>query len=364
MAQITIKGGDTLSKIAQQHGTTVADLVNANKGNTAVKSANLIIAGGFLNLPDKVGAPPAGPAAGAALPLGGLDAATVQDRGAAAVGDLGNLRIALRAALNEAAKNRVANNYQMVAPLAGGIPGTIGSVVDMIRGGVKEPVETTFSDIITGFREATSAKEKEQDRINELRAEYGSAVPSNVTDLKTALDLIAPLVDKERLAKLKKVGDGQVEDNDIETWAQFIADGGAIGSVPMKIRTRAKSRADVIMKENDVTKKQEYKDWVAFRIERKISDFNGERTLVTQDDNLTVAGQREMINYIDELEAASIANRSKGGGLSGLFGGGGLSPTFGPTARSTPSSLMPPAPAPGAPVAPAPLGPTENPWRL
>src|SRR3990167_7844571 len=50
-----------------------------------------------------------------------------------AVGDLGNLRIALREALNEAARKRVENNFNIVAPFTGNQPGTIGSVVDMIR---------------------------------------------------------------------------------------------------------------------------------------------------------------------------------------------------------------------------------------
>ena len=55
-SSLQIKQGDTLGAIAAAHGTTVDALLAANKGNTAVKSANLIMAGGNINLPDAVGA--------------------------------------------------------------------------------------------------------------------------------------------------------------------------------------------------------------------------------------------------------------------------------------------------------------------
>lgn len=151
MPQITIQKGDTLSALAAKHGTSVAELVNANKGNAAVKSADLIIAGGSLNIPEKVSTPAAGPSAEGGS--GSLSVAPVQDQGAKAVGDLGNLRTALRSALNEAARKRIENQYRQIAPLSEGVPGTIGSVVDMIRSGIKTPVETTFSDVIQTFQD-------------------------------------------------------------------------------------------------------------------------------------------------------------------------------------------------------------------
>src|SRR3990167_8948747 len=105
-----IKSGDSLGKIAAANGTTVDALMAANKGNNAVKSADLIVAGGNLNLPDKVAAPAAGVAAGTGAAAGSISPPGTQDAGASNVSALGNLRVALRTALNEAAKNRVANN--------------------------------------------------------------------------------------------------------------------------------------------------------------------------------------------------------------------------------------------------------------
>mgnify|MGYP001617740606 CR=1 FL=1 len=230
-------------------------------------------------------------------------------------GELGNLRIALRDALNEAARKRVENNFNAVAPLtSGNVPGTIGAVVDLIRGGIKSPVETTFSDIISGYKDATEAKRKEMDRINELRQEYGSLVPSSVTDLATALDLIAPSVDKERKLKLEKIAQEQAEDNDIESWAESYAKGEiTIGNVPAKIRTSVKVRSDAIRTKLEADAKEEYKSRIAFRLEKKSSDFETERGLAMQDDNLTVIEQREVIDYIDGLEAAQKASKKSGG---------------------------------------------------
>ena len=333
MPQITIQRGDTLSALAAKHGTSVAELVNANKGNAAVKSADLIIAGGSLNIPEKVAAPAAGPSAEGGS--GSLSVAPVQDQGAKAVGDLGNLRTALRSALNEAARKRVENQFRQVAPLSEGVPGTIGAVVDMIRSGVKTPVETTFSDIMTTFKDASEAKQKELDRINQLRLEFGSAVPSSVTDLKTALDLVAPLVDKERKLKLEKMAQDQAADNDIESWAESFAKGEvAIGNVPSGIRTQVKVRADAIKTKLETEAKQEYKDRIAFRLEKKTSDFETERSLVLQDDNLTVVEQREIIDYIDTLEQSAKATKKSSG--KGFFNF--LNPPADPSPSPSPTS--------------------------
>ena len=312
MPTLIIKSGDTLSKIAAANGTSVDALVAANKGNAAVKSANLIIAGGTINLPDKVAVPAAGPAEGAQLPPGGIAPPPVGDQGAKSVGDLGNLRMALREALNEAARKRVENNYKQVAPLSAGLPGTIGSVVDMIRGGIKPTVEQTFSDIVTTFKDANEAKQKELDKINQLRLEYGSAIPADVTDLKTAIDLVSPLVDAERKLKLSKMASDQAEDNDIQSWAESFAKGEiTIGNVPAKIRTAVKVAADKIKTQLETDAKKEYKDRIAYRIERKVSDYNTERSQVLNDDNLNVAEQREVVDYIDTLEQSQKAAKSK-----------------------------------------------------
>ena len=55
MASYTIKSGDTLSKIARDNNTTVADLQRANPSNT---NPNLIYAGNTINIPDAVSTPP------------------------------------------------------------------------------------------------------------------------------------------------------------------------------------------------------------------------------------------------------------------------------------------------------------------
>jgi len=335
MPTITIKRGDTLSRIAQQYGTTVAELVNSNRGNAAVKSADLIIAGGQLNIPERVAAPAGGPAPSSQVPTGGLaPASPVADQGSANLGDLANLRIALREALNEAARARVESNFKQVAPFATGVPGTIGGVVDMIRGGIKPTVEQTFSDIVTAYKDASEAKRKEIDRIQDLRKEFGSAIPSNITDLNTALDLIAPLVDKERKLKLEKMASDQAEDNDIESWAESFAKGEiSIGNVPSKIRTQVKVRADAIKAKLEDEAKKEYKDRIAFRLEKKVSDYETERALATQDDNLTVAEQREVIDYIDQLEQTEKATKKASG--KGFF-----------NFSSAPARPATPAPAP------------------
>lgn len=85
----------------------------------------------------------------------------------AAQGDLGNLKIALRSALNEAAKNRVANNYTAVAGDLGGVPGTMGSIVNMIKSGVTQPVQSTFDTIVETFNNANIAKQKSMDNLRE-----------------------------------------------------------------------------------------------------------------------------------------------------------------------------------------------------
>lgn len=312
MPQVTIKQGDTLGALAQQYGTSVAALVQANSGNPSVKSADLIIAGGNLNIPEGVSTPASGVAAPAAL--GSLGGSPVQNAGSQSVSELSNFRTALRGALNEAARKRVETSFKQVAPFTEGSPGSIGSVVSMIRGSVKTPVETTFSDVFKTVSDINDARQKEQDRINELREEYGSLVPSSVTDLKTALNLIAPTVDKERKLKLDKMASEQAEDNDIDSWADSFARGEiSIGNVPAKIRTQVKVRADAIRETLETEAKKEYKDRIAFRLEKKTSDFETERGFILQDDNLTVSEQRDVIDYIDSLEQAQKAAKGKKG---------------------------------------------------
>lgn len=312
MPTYTISKGDTLSAIAAKHGTTVGELMKVNSGNPAVKSANLIIAGGNLNLPDAIAAPASGPAPSAQLPSGGISPSTNQNAGATAVGDLGNLRIALRSALNEAGRTRVENNFRQVAPLSGGVPGTIGAVVDMIRAGIKSPVESTFSDIIQTFKDDVDAKSKEASRINELRLEYGTAIPNGVTSLDEAMKYVLPLVDKERKLRLDKMVQDQASDNDVETWAESLARGEIkIGNVPAAIRTAVKVRSEKIKETLEADGRKEYQDRIAFRIEND-SDYDTERSIVLQDEDLTVAEQRDVLEFIDGLEEKAREEKRKG----------------------------------------------------
>jgi len=52
MATKKIRTGDTLSSLATTYGTTVQGLLDLNKNNPSVKSRDLIISGGDLNIPD------------------------------------------------------------------------------------------------------------------------------------------------------------------------------------------------------------------------------------------------------------------------------------------------------------------------
>ncbi len=63
-------------------------------------------------------------------------------------GGFGNFRVALKAALNEAAQARSAARIQQVYPDLGGVPGTMGDIARMIRGSIAPPVEDVFTTII------------------------------------------------------------------------------------------------------------------------------------------------------------------------------------------------------------------------
>lgn len=316
----------------------------------------------LLSKLESTGAAPVPPAGApveqrAAAPVG-TGPAFAPSPGTEQAGDLGNLRIALREALNEAARKRVENNFKLLAPLgSGAAPGTIGSVVDLIRGGIKPAVETTFSDIMAGYKDATEAKQKEIDRINQLRLEYGSAIPSNITDLQAAIDLVTPLVDADRKRAIDKMAKDQAEDNDIQSWAESYAKGEvSIGNVPAAIRTQVKVAADKIRLQLESDAKSEYKERIAFRLEKKTSDFEQERTLVLQDDNLNVAEQREVLDYIDGLESAQKASKAKGG--KGFFSF--LNPANAPAPAPAPANFTPanrqPLFGPTAPGAQSPAG--------
>lgn len=266
---------------------------------------------------------------------------------AGGTGDLGNLRTALRSAFSEAAQGTAANRISQLSGLVGGgaNPSVINAAIGLAQSGLKTSQETALSDVMSAYKDATDAKKSELDKINVLRSQYGSLVPSNVADLKTALDLIAPSVDKKNKLEFDKMAkdlqDSQAADNDIETWAEGLADGTyKPGNVPAAIRTKAVVRADTIRKKLEVEAKEEYKSRIAFRLEKKTSDFETERSLVMQDSNLNVAEQRDMIDYVDQLEQAQkAASKSSGKGFFSFlnFGGGGSPSNPAPTQTPTPT---------------------------
>ncbi|MCR4307639.1 MAG: hypothetical protein NUV80_03690 [Candidatus Berkelbacteria bacterium] len=303
--------------LAAQYGIT-------NYTGTAEQNSSLLAkltAGGSA-----VPTPPA--VGGGPLPPDGEPANT-------GLGELGNLRNALRSALSEAAQTTSRNRMQQLSGLVGGgaSPSVINAAIGLAQKGLQTSQETVFGDVMAAYKDANEAKQKELDRINELRAEFGSAVPSSVTDLSTALDLVAPLVDKENRLRLSKMATDQAADNDIESWAESYAKGEvAIGNIPAAIRTQVKVRADAIKTKLEGEAKTEYKSRIAFRLEKKTSDFEQERGLAMQDDNLTVAEQREVIDYIDGLEASQKASKKKGGGFFSFLN---------PPAPAAPSNFSP-----------------------
>jgi len=324
--------------LAAQHGiTNYTGTAEQNNLLLSKLSAGAATPGNLPPIPPVV---PSGP-----VDTGGAPAVPA---GTGGVGDLGNLRLALRAALSEATQTQAGSRIKALSPLleGGAAPNVITAALGLAQKGLAQTEESIFGDIMAGYRDATEARQKEIDRINELRAEYGSAVPSSVTDLTTALDLIAPTVDKERKTRLEKMASDQAEDNDIESWAESFARGElSIGNVPSKIRTAVKVRADAIKTKLEGEAKEEYKSRIAFRLEKKTSDFEIERALATQDENLTVQEQRGLIDYIDGLEAAQKASKKsggkgffsflnqpasgtpqgQGGGSGGIFGSGNFS---------------------------------------
>ena len=276
-----------------------------------MKITNLIIAGGSLNIPERGGVAPGvveETPAGVLPPLGG--AATGADI-------MSNLSKALKAALTEAGQTVAKQRMTAMSGLVegGAAPSVINAAIGLAQSGLRQTREDVFGDVMATYKEQTQARQKEIDRINDLRAEYGTLVPSNVTDLDTALNLIAPLVDKERKLKLEKTAKDQQDDEDVESAAEFVAKGGSLAQVggSSDYKAKVRIRAEAIKSRLETEAKQEYKDRIAFRLEKKQSDFETERTLAIQDDNLTVVEQREIIDYIDTLEQSVKAAKKSGG---------------------------------------------------
>lgn len=234
------------------------------------------------------------------------------------VGELSNLRIALRSALTEAAQQTATSRMQQLSGLVSGgaSPSVINAAIGLAQSGLRQTQETVFGDIMAGYKDATEARQKELDRINELRQEFGSAVPSNVTDLLTALDLVAPLVDKERELRLEKMATEQAEDDEIESWAYDVArDPDYISKVPAKIKTRVKIRADVLREDLQEKIKANLKTTIGVLLDKKLKSYDEIRTEIQTGGSissvsladLTGDEMREWIDYVDALEATQKA---------------------------------------------------------
>src|SRR3990167_5680532 len=158
MPTYTVKKGDNLSAIAKQHGVKISDISGYSSGNP-----NLIRPGEVLNIGYVEKAAPTNEnQEQPASDLSSLNAAN------ASTSPLGNLRLALRDAMNEAGRRRMETSFGMVSPLAEGLAhGSMGSVVDLIRGGVKTSTESIFKDITDQIEKTKDAQEKEKLRVQE-----------------------------------------------------------------------------------------------------------------------------------------------------------------------------------------------------
>lgn len=159
MAQYTVKKGDSLSQIGASLGMPWQKLYEANKA-TIGANPNLIKPGQVLTVPE---ATPVSVAE--EKPAGDITTAPKE----APTGSLSNLRTALRDALNEAGKRRMASQFEQVGGAVGEFtPGTISSVAEMIRKGVETPVESVFKDITTALKD-------QQDFAQTMIAKYPDA---------------------------------------------------------------------------------------------------------------------------------------------------------------------------------------------
>ena len=174
MPIITIKQGDTLSKLAIANGTTVAELMKANPNIT---NPNLIYAGKTLTIPTTgaglAGTLPAGDA------TGGLNAGTAIDKTLPADAPdnltiFGNLlKTVSERAANESNANGMAVTGINPSAISGG---TLAGVVDFIKnqkgGGIADIYKST-----TDF--LTNQQQQAQDQLKTL---IDSGAIANLTD--------------------------------------------------------------------------------------------------------------------------------------------------------------------------------------
>lgn len=156
MPIIKIKRGETLSKIAQRYGTTVGELMTANKTNPAVKSKDIIIADGDLTVPEKAGEAPTTPAEE-------TSAGDISQE--ARLGSLIDYKDTLKAAIDEASQERMKERATQITGVAGGVPGTIGQIAGIVREQVSSASELQKAE--KAFELALQDLESERERLRD-----------------------------------------------------------------------------------------------------------------------------------------------------------------------------------------------------
>jgi len=117
------------------------------------------------------------------------------------VGGTGNLRLALRNALNEAGRKRLESNLGAAKPLVkGATPGSFAGIVNLVRGGVQTSVEDVYKTTLETYQE-------ELDRIKEelsFNPEQYRSAQGGIYDLKNNKWVVGPS------SSAKSVGEGLV----------------------------------------------------------------------------------------------------------------------------------------------------------
>lgn len=101
------------------------------------------------------------------------------------IGDLSNLRVALRSALTEATQQKSKSRIEALSPLleGGAAPNVIGAAVGLAQQGLKQTQENYFNDIMTGVKDAQqSADQARRDTLNSINTMIDNGVFSDMPD--------------------------------------------------------------------------------------------------------------------------------------------------------------------------------------
>lgn len=196
MATKKITKGYTLGQAAQEFGTTVDQIMSLNQGNPSVKSKNVIIEGGSLNVPDgsvkkttptTSSAPTGGPAGGpagvsitapsSAVPDGGMSASFLTDMGAD-----------LSAAAKELAKSSSDAAGLFPAPPAPGSPEEAASPEYQASQARKSQIKTEYELGRSEIKDTQAAGEISRNRAGELLGLSPAAISSRIKDFITQSD--------------------------------------------------------------------------------------------------------------------------------------------------------------------------------